>query len=115
MSVAPRTLADTGISGLIVDRETFTSQDVFNAGFDARQEGISLGMTMAALDQATHAHSAASTAVSRIVRHLPKAGPMAADAIRTREMTELAAQFRALADALEAAAKSPAPALREAA
>lgn len=115
MSDAPRTLADTGISGLIVDRETYTSEDVFNAGFDAKQEGISLGMVLAALEHARHAQSSAQSALIRIQRQLPRAGTGSADVLRRNDLPELVAQFRALADALEAVAKSPAPALREAA
>lgn len=98
MSAAPRTLADTGIAGVIWTEEQ-------------RKRDVATALVDQAESMLAEAFYAARRTAGHIVENLP-----AADRRRAgNRVAHLAAEMRALADALDAATKVTAPALRDAA
>lgn len=98
MSAAPRTLADTGVSGVIWTEEQ-------------RKRDVATALVDQAESMLAEAFYAARRTAGHIVENLPAADRRLAGL----RVAHLASEMRVLADALDAAAKSPAPALHEAA
>lgn len=79
----------------------------------ARQDGMTFGIILAALEHAKHSATSARSAVTRIATYVPQMERGYSDSITERDLPELAAQFRSFADELDAAARQAAPHLRE--